>query len=173
MSDAAYINAFNQAVDKANRLNMDVGILRNSITRGYDVFLLPRPKNRSGHELRAQVVKPGTPKMAPRGLGGMLNPGGGGPFAPGGRAARSRSAPAWFTRALRQGALPHAEGEHGMWSAVSPNGRRVITNTDALPGQLYGVMGRTTRRGEFVEEREVGEMAEAAALTWLFGGARR
>lgn len=69
-ADDGYAEAFNRAVDQANRLNMDVGVLRNRVMGGYDVFLLPQPKNRSGHELRAEVVRPGTPKMELRGLGG-------------------------------------------------------------------------------------------------------
>jgi len=71
VADTAYIEAFNRAVDQANRLQMDVGILRNKLFNTYDVFLLPKPANRSGHELRAEVVRPGTPKMQLRGLSGF------------------------------------------------------------------------------------------------------
>ena len=55
-----YEEAFNQAVEMANRLNMDVGLMRNALG-GWSIFLLPLPENRRGGELRCQVVTPGTP----------------------------------------------------------------------------------------------------------------
>jgi hypothetical protein len=58
-----YEEAFNEAVETANRLNMDVGLMRNAF--GWSTFLLPRPENRMGAELRCQVVTPGTPRTAP------------------------------------------------------------------------------------------------------------
>jgi hypothetical protein len=61
-TDIAYRVAFNEAVAKADRLNADIGIARN-IFNGYDTFVLPRPENRRGHELRCEVVRPGTPRM--------------------------------------------------------------------------------------------------------------
>ncbi len=57
-----YEEAFNQAVEMANRLNMDVGITQNAFD-GWSSFLLPLPENRRGGELRCQVVTPGTPRM--------------------------------------------------------------------------------------------------------------
>lgn len=59
-----YEEAFNEAVETANRLNMDVGLMRNGFG-GWSTFLLPRPENRRGEELRCQVVTPGTPRSAP------------------------------------------------------------------------------------------------------------
>jgi hypothetical protein len=59
-----YEEAFNEAVEKANRLNMDVGLMRDAFG-GWSTFLLPHPKNRFGMELRCQVVTPGTPRTAP------------------------------------------------------------------------------------------------------------
>jgi hypothetical protein len=56
-----YAEAFNEAVEMANRLNMDVGLMRNAFG-GWSTFLLPRPENRRGSELRCQVVMPGTPR---------------------------------------------------------------------------------------------------------------
>ena len=58
-----YEEAFNLAVDTANRLQVDVGIAKDDFG-GYSYFLLPWPENRVGHELRCQVVRPGTPKTA-------------------------------------------------------------------------------------------------------------
>lgn len=59
-----YKNAFNHAVDKANSCNCDVGIqkAREFGSTVYNVFLLPKPENRYGHELTCEVVRPGTPK---------------------------------------------------------------------------------------------------------------
>lgn len=59
-----YDDVFNEAIDKANLTGMDVGITRD-IFGGWSTFLLPRPENRRGKELRCQVVKPGTPRSAP------------------------------------------------------------------------------------------------------------
>lgn len=57
-----YDRAFLEAVDKANRLGMDIGLARDAF--GYSTFLLPRPENRCGHELRCEVIRPGTPLTA-------------------------------------------------------------------------------------------------------------
>ena len=59
-----YCEAFNEAVETADRLGMDVGLMRNAFG-GWSIFLLPRPENRRGEELRCQVVTPGTPRSAP------------------------------------------------------------------------------------------------------------
>lgn len=42
----------------ANELRMDVGLERNDLFKCFRLFLLPRPENRSGHELRCEVVSP-------------------------------------------------------------------------------------------------------------------
>ena len=64
MSRLSYDEAFVQAVAQADRLNMDVGIERDALNGGYRTFLLPRPENRYGYELRCEVVKPRTPLTA-------------------------------------------------------------------------------------------------------------
>lgn len=56
-----YDRAFIEAVDKANRIGMDVGIARDAF--GYSTFLLPRPENRCGRDLRCEVIRP-TPLTA-------------------------------------------------------------------------------------------------------------
>jgi hypothetical protein len=58
-----YETAFNEAVDLADRVNMDVGLAKDAFG-GWSLFLLPRPENRRGEELRCQVVTPGTPRTA-------------------------------------------------------------------------------------------------------------
>lgn len=60
-----YQSAFNAAVKLARTLGREVGILRTSEfgKDGYNVYHLPSPKNRSGFELRCQVVRPDEPLM--------------------------------------------------------------------------------------------------------------
>lgn len=48
------------AIELADRLGRDVGI--EKVWGGYTVFVLPLPAFRRGHELRCQVVTPGTPR---------------------------------------------------------------------------------------------------------------
>lgn len=57
--DRAYREAFNQAVDMANRFQQDVGLRRNALG-GYSVYLFTEAE-RYSH--RGQVVRPGEPKM--------------------------------------------------------------------------------------------------------------
>lgn len=57
-----YEEAFNEAVDLANWFRMDMGLMKNALGE-WSAFLLPRPENRRGSELRCQVVTPGTPRM--------------------------------------------------------------------------------------------------------------
>jgi len=52
--------AMEEAITLADRLGRDVGI--NKVHGGYTTFLLPLPQYRRGHELRCQVVPPGTPR---------------------------------------------------------------------------------------------------------------
>jgi hypothetical protein len=56
--DAKYREARAEAQRKANEMGMDVGIEANDLFKEWHVFLLPRAENRSGHELRAEVVHP-------------------------------------------------------------------------------------------------------------------
>jgi hypothetical protein len=58
----SYHDAEDYAIDQANASDLDVGIERNPLFGTFQVFFLPRPENRQGHELRCQVVTPGTPK---------------------------------------------------------------------------------------------------------------
>jgi hypothetical protein len=55
---AKYLAAHKKAQHMANEMGVDVGIERNDLFKEFRVFLLPRPENRSGHELRAEVVRP-------------------------------------------------------------------------------------------------------------------
>lgn len=50
------------AIYTADRLGRDVGI--GKVHGGYSVFVLPLPQHRQGHELRCQVVTPGTPRTS-------------------------------------------------------------------------------------------------------------
>jgi hypothetical protein len=52
-----YETAFDEAQAKADQFGVDYGIAKNMFG-GYSVFRLPQPENRSGLELRCQVVKP-------------------------------------------------------------------------------------------------------------------
>ncbi len=52
--------AMEAAIEMADRLGRDVGI--EKVWGGYTVFVLPLPAFRRGHELRCQVVTPGTPR---------------------------------------------------------------------------------------------------------------
>jgi len=52
-----YKTAFDEAQAKADQFGADYGITKNMLG-GYSVFRLPRPENRSGLDLRCQVVKP-------------------------------------------------------------------------------------------------------------------
>ena len=59
-------DAHHAACDLADLLGRDVGISKATeyTTPGFSVHSLPRPENRCGFELRAEVVTPGTPKAA-------------------------------------------------------------------------------------------------------------
>ena len=52
-----YETAVAEAQAKADQFGVDYGIAKNMFG-GYSVFRLPQPENRSGLELRCQVVKP-------------------------------------------------------------------------------------------------------------------
>lgn len=60
-----YATAFNEAVELANRVRMDVGLTANAFG-GWSISLLPYPENRRGWELQCQVVTPGTPRTCSR-----------------------------------------------------------------------------------------------------------
>jgi hypothetical protein len=52
----AYYRAYQEACLGAYATGMDHGIENNAF--GFRSFMLPRPENRSGHELRCEVVTP-------------------------------------------------------------------------------------------------------------------
>jgi hypothetical protein len=60
-----YKQAYEQARGLADRMGRDVGIMKNAFG-GYSVFALPNPENRRGHELRCEVVRPGSPRSGSR-----------------------------------------------------------------------------------------------------------
>ena len=63
-----YRDAFNYAVEWADKRNADCGIekVKCPFARRemFNVHFLPKPQNRYGFELRCQVVRPGEPRMA-------------------------------------------------------------------------------------------------------------
>ena len=58
--NAKYRAARAEAQKKANELRMDVGLEANHLFQSYTSYLLPSEANRSGHELRCEVIKPET-----------------------------------------------------------------------------------------------------------------
>lgn len=54
-----YQEAVTYARVQATKLGMDHGLER--LGASYRVFILPRPENRYGHELRCEVVRPNDP----------------------------------------------------------------------------------------------------------------
>ncbi len=53
---AAYGRARREAQAKANETGYDHGLERNDLFKTFSVRILPRRENRTGHELRAEVV---------------------------------------------------------------------------------------------------------------------
>jgi len=53
---AKYRAARAEAQKRANETGMDIGLERNDLFKSFNTFLLPRRENRSGHELRCEVV---------------------------------------------------------------------------------------------------------------------
>jgi hypothetical protein len=53
---AAYLAARDEAQAKANETGYDYGLEANDIFKQWRVFMLPRKENRTGHELRCEVV---------------------------------------------------------------------------------------------------------------------
>lgn len=53
---AAYRRARASAQAKANETGYDHGLERNDLFKTFSVFMLPKRENRTGHELRAEVV---------------------------------------------------------------------------------------------------------------------
>lgn len=58
-----YKEAFKYAQNKANKIGVSYGIekIKNTLLwngKKYKVKMLPKPENRSGHELRMQAVEP-------------------------------------------------------------------------------------------------------------------
>lgn len=60
----SYDDAYDAARVKADQAGRAYGILRQREfgRDGFNVFCLPRPGNRFGFELRAEVVEPGSPR---------------------------------------------------------------------------------------------------------------
>ena len=54
-----YTQALSEAIDLANLTNRDAGI--EKIGKSFAVRLLPNPENRTGFELRCEIIRPGTP----------------------------------------------------------------------------------------------------------------
>lgn len=63
-----YKEALAHAQQQANQMGRDVGLeaMTQFGRKGYSVFLLPAPRYRQGHELRAEVVSPRTPNRRTR-----------------------------------------------------------------------------------------------------------
>lgn len=53
---AAYTRARAEAQAKANETGYDYGLERNDLFKSFHTFMMPRRENRTGHELRAEVV---------------------------------------------------------------------------------------------------------------------
>ncbi len=53
---AAYTQARSEAQRLANADGFDRGLERNDLFKSFHTFMLPQKQNRSGHELRCEVV---------------------------------------------------------------------------------------------------------------------
>jgi hypothetical protein len=51
-----------EAQAKADIAQCDAGIEKNDVFKRFMTFLLPRPENRTGYELRCEVVHPNEPR---------------------------------------------------------------------------------------------------------------
>lgn len=80
-------------------------------------------------------------------------------------------APAWFTRAIAAGGKPYSSGHESHWSVVSPDGKKVITSTDASPRHLSRLVGYTAA-GYFEASKEIPEVLTGKAIAWLCPPAR-
>ena len=58
-----YEDAFDDARQAADQMGCDVGIVAVRYPDGFKTIILPPVNNRTGHELRCEVVRPGTPRM--------------------------------------------------------------------------------------------------------------
>lgn len=60
-----YLDAYNHAAQLATTCKRDAGIYkaREFGRTVFNVSLLPDPKNRTGHELTAEIVTPNSPAM--------------------------------------------------------------------------------------------------------------
>ena len=56
-----YHDAYDAAVDDARRYKCDIGI--EKLGGQFRVFMLPKPENRCGFELRCEVVTPDSPRI--------------------------------------------------------------------------------------------------------------
>ena len=57
----SYDSTVRAARQWATELNCEVGLERNPLFKTFNIFLLPAPQHRSGHELRCEVIRPGEP----------------------------------------------------------------------------------------------------------------
>ena len=55
---AKYVAVRKEAQAKANEFGIDYGIEANDLFHTFRCFMLPKPENRYGHELRCEVVCP-------------------------------------------------------------------------------------------------------------------
>jgi len=53
---ARYRAARAEAQKRANETGFDIGLERNDLFKTFSTFMLPRRENRTGHELRCEVV---------------------------------------------------------------------------------------------------------------------
>jgi hypothetical protein len=53
-----YTKVREEAQARANRLGIAVGLQWDAFTQRWTTFLLPKPENRTGRELRCEVVEP-------------------------------------------------------------------------------------------------------------------
>lgn len=72
--DTSYVAVRADAQRKANEMGHDFGIERNSLYGGYRSFMLPRRENRTGHELRCEVVQPESMAKTQPGHGSVPSP---------------------------------------------------------------------------------------------------
>ena len=56
-----YLAKYNETVLKAREMGLDYGLEWNEYSKDFRSFMLPKPENRYGHELRCEVVRPTDP----------------------------------------------------------------------------------------------------------------
>ena len=55
---ASYLEARNNAQRQADEFGYDYGLEGNDVFKTWSTFMLPQRQNRTGHELRCEVVSP-------------------------------------------------------------------------------------------------------------------